>query len=210
MCSLKDLKRLVLVCRTEEVEDNLNRVECLERNLYEEGVPVAHGSVPQAWKLKCLELAALIALRADEACILIDILEEVEALALVVVEAADDVDRVEVGCRSECLTCMVVRHVDLYALENLERCRSVLLGDDERTAARLTLILHHTCDAYRTVQLLAESINSCLRSVSLRHLHAENVSKELLDVVAERKRLRSCVYIIIKRIVTRNTCCGVS
>ena len=51
--------------RSEEVENDLNRVECSERNLYEEGIPVAHRAVPEAWKLKGLELAALVALRAS-------------------------------------------------------------------------------------------------------------------------------------------------
>ena len=88
----------VLVRWTEEVEDNLNRVECLERNLYAEGVPVAHRTVPETWKLESLELTALVALRADESCILVNILEEVEAVALIVMEAAYDVNRVEVCC----------------------------------------------------------------------------------------------------------------
>ena len=53
---------LVLMCRTEEVENDLHRVECLKRNLHEEGVPLAHGTVPQTRKLESLEFAALIAL----------------------------------------------------------------------------------------------------------------------------------------------------
>ena len=53
---------LVLMCRSEEVEDNLHRVECSQRNLNEECVPVAHGAVPETWKLEGLEFAALIAL----------------------------------------------------------------------------------------------------------------------------------------------------
>ena len=48
--------------RSEKVEDNLHRVECCKWNLYEECVPVAHGAVPEARKLKSLELASLIAL----------------------------------------------------------------------------------------------------------------------------------------------------
>ena len=81
--------------RSEEVENDLYRVECSERNLDKESVPVAHRTVPEAWKLKCLELASLIALRADESCILVNILEEIEALSLIVVETAYDIHRIE-------------------------------------------------------------------------------------------------------------------
>ena len=74
--------------RSEEVENYLHRVECSERNRNKESVPVAHGTIPKSRKLKSLELASLIALRADESCILINILEKVEAFPLVIVEAA--------------------------------------------------------------------------------------------------------------------------
>jgi hypothetical protein len=50
------------MCRTKKVKDYLHRVECIERNLNEESIPLAHRTVPQAWKLKSLEFAALVAL----------------------------------------------------------------------------------------------------------------------------------------------------
>ena len=84
------------MCRTEEVKNDLDRVECSERNLNEESVPVAHRTVPETWELKSLEFASLIALRADESSILIHILQKVEALALIVMETAYDVYRIEV------------------------------------------------------------------------------------------------------------------
>ena len=96
------------MCWSEKVKNNLYRIECSERNLYEESIPVAHGTVPEAWKLESLELTALIALRADESCILVNILEEIEALSLIVMKAAYDVNRVEVGCICEALTCMII------------------------------------------------------------------------------------------------------
>lgn len=86
------------MCRSKKVKDNLHRIECSERNLNKECVPVAHGAVPEAWKLEGLEFASLIALRADEACILVNILKKIEALSLVIVEAAYDIYRVEVCC----------------------------------------------------------------------------------------------------------------
>ena len=83
--------------RPEEVENNLHRVEGFERNLNEEGVPVAHRTVPESRKLERLEFASLVALRADESCILVNILEKVEALSLIIVETAYDIYRVEVS-----------------------------------------------------------------------------------------------------------------
>ena len=84
------------MCRSEEVENDLYRIECSKRYLDEESVPVAHRTVPESRKFKSLELAALIALRADEACILVHIFEEIEAFPLVIVEAAYDIYRIEV------------------------------------------------------------------------------------------------------------------
>ena len=191
---------------SEEIEDNLHRVECSERNLNEECVPVAHGAVPETWKLESLELASLIALRTDESCILVYILKKIEALSLIVMQTAYDVNRIEVCRRCEGIACMVVRHIDLYALENLERCRSVLVSDDERTAARLTLVLHHTCNSYRTVQLRADSLYSLLACISLRKLDAEDIVKECLDIVAKRLNLRARIKVFIYRIIARNTC----
>ena len=89
---------LILMRRTEKVKNDLDRVECSERNLNEESVPVAHRTVPETWELKSLEFASLIALRADESGILINILEKIEALSLIVMEAANDIYRVEVSC----------------------------------------------------------------------------------------------------------------
>jgi hypothetical protein len=83
---------------SEKIENDLYRVECSERNLDKECVPVAHGTVPEARKLESLEFASLVALRADESSILIYILKKIEALSLVVVETAYDINRIEVCC----------------------------------------------------------------------------------------------------------------
>ena len=96
------------MCRPEEVKNDLHRVECCKRNFNEQGVPVAHRTVPESRKLKRLKLASLIALRADEACILVHIFQKVEALALIIVETAYDIYRIEVGSRSKSVACMVV------------------------------------------------------------------------------------------------------
>ena len=58
VCLLPDF----LMGRTQQVENGLDRVEGLQRHLYEQGVPAAHRTVPQARKLEGLQLAALVAL----------------------------------------------------------------------------------------------------------------------------------------------------
>jgi hypothetical protein len=50
------------MCWTEKVENNLDWVECLERNFYKECIPLAHRTIPESRKLKSLELASLVAL----------------------------------------------------------------------------------------------------------------------------------------------------
>lgn len=50
------------MCRTEKVENHLDRIEGSERNLNEKGVPVAHSTIPEARKLEGFEFASLIAL----------------------------------------------------------------------------------------------------------------------------------------------------
>lgn len=100
---------------------------------------------------------------------------------------------------------MVVRHIDLYALEDLKRSRSVLFCDDERTAAWLALVLHHSGNAYRSVQLSTDSLYTSLACICLRHPDAKHLIKELLDIVAEFLNLRRSIKIFIIRIVTRYT-----
>ena len=94
--------------RTEQVKNNLYRIECLKRNLYKECVPVAHRTVPEAWKFKSLEFTSLIALRADESGVVILILEEVEALSLIIMQTAYDIYRIEVCSRSKSVARVVI------------------------------------------------------------------------------------------------------
>ena len=89
--------KLRLMGGTEEVEDDLDGVEGLQGDLNEEGVPVGHGAVPEAGELEGAQGAALVALGADEAGFLVDVAEQVELFALVVTQAADKVDGVEVS-----------------------------------------------------------------------------------------------------------------
>ena len=92
------MTELVLVRGSQEVEHDLNRVEGLERYLNEKCIPIAHRSVPESWKFKSLEFAALIALRTDESRILVHIPQQIETLSLIIMQAAYDIYRIEVGC----------------------------------------------------------------------------------------------------------------
>ena len=83
--------------RSEEIEDDLYRIECFERNLNEKSIPIAHRTIPKTWKLKSLKLTSLIALRAYESCIFVNILQKIEALAFVIVKAAHDINRIEMS-----------------------------------------------------------------------------------------------------------------
>ncbi len=91
----------------------------------------------------------------------------------------------------------LVSHVDLHALKHLKRCAAVLAFDDERSAARFALVLHHSADPDRPVELLAQLEHPVLAVLGLRHLHAELLEQEFLDVVAEALHLVSHVAVVV-------------
>ena len=100
---------------------------------------------------------------------------------------------------------MVVGHIDLHAFKNLKRCRSILLSDDERTTARLALILHHTCNSYRTVKLFPQGNDTVLACISLRHLDAKDILEEGLNIITESDSFRCSALVLIKRSISRDT-----
>ena len=73
------------MCFPEQVQDYLDGVEGLDRDLDEEGVPVGHGAVPETRELEGPQFAALVTLGADETGFGIHMLQEmhrtVEALS---------------------------------------------------------------------------------------------------------------------------------
>ena len=75
----------------QQIVNGLYGVEGRERNLHHQCVPVAHGTVPETGKFKCLECAAGLALEGDEACSGVNIFRQVELVALVVADAANEV-----------------------------------------------------------------------------------------------------------------------
>ena len=51
-----------LMLRAEQVVDRLDGIEGAERNLYEQSVPVTHGTVPQAGQFQSLEFTSVLGL----------------------------------------------------------------------------------------------------------------------------------------------------
>ena len=81
----------------QQVKNYLDWIEGLDWNFNEQSVPVGHRTVPEARSFKGAELAALETLGAYQAGLLVNVVEEIEFFALVVLEAADQVNRIEVG-----------------------------------------------------------------------------------------------------------------
>ena len=136
-----------------QVVDSLYWVEGRERNFHKDGVPVAHRSVPQSRQFKSLELLAVLAFRADEACVVVDMLEEVEAIALIVLCSANEVNGIEVGAVLEHGYILGIISIYLARLQNLKAHGSVSIIAYERTATRLAHILYDSAYAHRTVEL---------------------------------------------------------
>lgn len=72
-------------------------VERQNRDFDEDGDPVRHGTVPEAWELHGFQVFAVFRLHRDEAGFWVDVIREVERIALEILGGADQIDGVEVG-----------------------------------------------------------------------------------------------------------------
>ena len=176
------------MCRTKQIQHDLDRIESLEGHFHEEGVPVAHRAVPQAGKFEGLEFTALEALGADEPGFRIHVLQEVELTSLVVAQAAHEVHGIEVRGMGHGLRRASVLLVDLDAFEDLERGGAILSGDDVRAAAGLALVADHAAHADRTVEFRAEQFHAFLLAAGERKLDAEFLVQEVFNLVAQLHR----------------------
>lgn len=138
----------------QQVKDYLHWIECFHGDFHEKCVPAAHGTIPKSRKLKSLQLASLIALGTDEAGIFVHIVQKVELPALVVMETADYIHRIEMGGALQRFDCIWIGSVYLYALKYLERSRPILCPYYERAAARFSLVTDHSTYADRTIEFL--------------------------------------------------------
>ena len=141
---------------SEQVVDSLHRIEGLKWNLHEYGIPVAHGAIPQSWKLEGLQFLAVLALRTYEACRAVNIIRKIETVALVVLCRAYQINRIEVGTIFEHLYIFLVGGINLAALQYLQANGAVLIICEERSSSRLADILHNSTNPHRAVELLAQ------------------------------------------------------
>ena len=96
-----------------KVIDGLHGIERFEGYFHEHGAPVAHCAVPKSGQFKCLEFLAVLALVGDEACLRIHVVGQMEGLAVMVLDGADEVNGVEVGSLFEHGFLFSVVHIDL-------------------------------------------------------------------------------------------------
>ena len=143
--------RLSLMRRPEQIQHYLHRVESIQRNLDKTRIPVTHRTIPQARKLESLEITALVTLGTHETGILIHEIQKIELVTLVIPDTADKIHRIEMSSTLQDITGTLIIHIDLDTLQNLKIGRTILAGNNERTAARLTLVADHTTDTDRTI-----------------------------------------------------------
>ena len=89
------------MCRSQQIKNGFDGIECFYRYFYKQGVPVRHRTVPESRELQRLECVSFITLLADESCLIVHVIEEIETLAVVVFETAYQIYRIEVRGRVE-------------------------------------------------------------------------------------------------------------
>lgn len=104
---------LSLMRLPQQVIHRLHWVECQDRDLYEDGDPVGHGTVPEAGELHGFQVATVFRLQGDEAGLRVNIFWEIERASLEILGGADQIDRVEVRGGAEHRFLLLVFVVDL-------------------------------------------------------------------------------------------------
>ena len=105
---------------SEQIKYGFYRIESFYRNFNKKCVPIRHRAVPESRQFKGFELAALIALGADQTGLLVYIFKEVKFLVVVVFETAHKVYRIEVSCTLELLLSVWIGWVNLRSFKDLE------------------------------------------------------------------------------------------
>ncbi len=170
---------------SEEIVDGFNGIESLEGNFYEDGGPVAHGTIPEAGKLKSLEFATVLTLVGDEACGGIHELGKVELLTLVVTDGTHEVHGIEVGTLGKHLHVLLIVGIDLTALENLQADATIGIVCQERTTTGFAHILYYTTHAHGSIEGLAEVVDQfgILHILQSGHVGEEFVAYEVDDLL---------------------------
>ena len=114
-------RRLGLMLRAEEIVDRLHGIERAERHFNEDSVPVAHGAIPEAGEFECQQFFAVLGFVGNETGGGIDEIGQMEFFAVEVAQTTHEIDGIEVRALFEERFFARIVHVDLAALEDLER-----------------------------------------------------------------------------------------
>ena len=98
----------------------LNRIKRGERNFYEYSVPIAHRTVPQARKFERFQVFSVLRFVGNEARCLIHVVQQVELVAFVIANGANQIYRIEVRALFEHGFLFRIFHVYLRAFQNLQ------------------------------------------------------------------------------------------
>ena len=106
-------------------------------------------------------------------------------LALIVVQAAHQIYRIEVRSLRHGLHGTGILLVNLDTLQNLQAGAAVLAGNHVRTASGLPFILHHAAHADGPVQLGMEHLHPLGLGMGQGHLDAQLLVQEVLYLIAQ-------------------------
>ena len=111
---------ILLMLRTEQVIDRLDRIESSKGHLDHDSIPVAHGTIPQTRQFQCLQFLAVFTLVRDESCSWVNEIRQIEFLALIVTYSANQIHGVKVCTLCEHLHVLRIILVYLATLKNLQ------------------------------------------------------------------------------------------
>ena len=128
------------------------RIKGTDGHLYENGVPVAHGTVPQAGKLQGLQFFSVFGFLRNKSGVLIHELGQIELVVFIALHATYQIHGIEMRPVLESIHSPGIVYIDLGTFQNLQRSGSVRIFNNKRTTARLTLVLHHAAHTKWTIK----------------------------------------------------------
>ena len=168
---------------TKQVVNRLNWIECFDRDFDKDCIPIAHCTVPETGELEGTQFASALRLGRDESRLGINVLEEVEGLAVLIAYCTNQIYGIEVGCTLHNFHRHRVLGINLDTFQNLGLEGAVGTLSDIWTASGLALILHHTADSQRPVEfgLDIDSEFAVFKQLGVGILHAERSLEEVED-----------------------------
>jgi len=137
--------------RVKPIKKRFDGIEVGARNFHEDGDPMRHASIPEAWPFQGFEGAALVGFHADEPGAGIHELKEVKWISLKISDSADQIDRVEMGSRGKQLLLGFRFGIHLGLLDNLPGGGVLRVRDPKWASSRVAGIGHNAADPYGTV-----------------------------------------------------------